>query len=94
MNGSKRNIGSDFAKVDAHVVQPEEYDELPEITDEMMERAVFTRNAAELNSFVGSQSPPLLRLEGDVAWALQATGAGWEQRGNAVIREWLKRKRA
>ncbi|HEX8416627.1 MAG TPA: hypothetical protein VF641_03395 [Methylobacterium sp.] len=49
MPGSKREgshlsaetIGeTDFAKADAHVVQPEEYEELPELTDEMMNRAV------------------------------------------------------
>jgi hypothetical protein len=28
------SFGSDFAKMDAHVIQPEEYDELPELTDE------------------------------------------------------------
>lgn len=82
---------TDFAKVDAHVIQPHEYDELPEITDDMMERAVFTRSAAELDAFVKSQPPPTLRLEGDVAEALRATGSGWEQRSNAALREWLKR---
>lgn len=30
---------TDFARVDAHVIQPEEYDERPELTDAMMERA-------------------------------------------------------
>ena len=94
MSVSKRNIGSDLAKVDAHVIQPEEYDELPEITDEMMERAVFTRNAAELDAFVRSAQRQVLRLDMDVAEALQATGAGWEQRGNTAIREWLRKESA
>jgi hypothetical protein len=30
---------TDFARVDAHVIQAEEYEELPEPTDAMMERA-------------------------------------------------------
>ncbi|KQP10882.1 hypothetical protein ASF28_07290 [Methylobacterium sp. Leaf99] len=30
---------TDFARVDAHVIQPEEYEELPKLTDAMMERA-------------------------------------------------------
>ena len=34
-------ILSDLAKVDAHEIQPEEYEELPELTDEMMARADF-----------------------------------------------------
>lgn len=39
MKENKKNLGSDLAKVDAHVVQPEEYEELPEWTDEMFDRA-------------------------------------------------------
>ncbi len=37
--GKKRALGSDLKKVDRHVVQPHEYDEVPELTDEMFERA-------------------------------------------------------
>src|SRR5258707_10753237 len=35
----KRVLGSDWKKVDRHVIQPHEYDEVPELTDEMFERA-------------------------------------------------------
>ncbi len=37
--GSLPKIGSDLARVDAHVIQPEEYDELPEPTDEELATA-------------------------------------------------------
>jgi len=33
MNAKLQNLGSDLAKVDAHTVQADEYDELPELTD-------------------------------------------------------------
>ena len=40
MNASKRpshrSLGSDLAKVAAHVIQPEEHEELPELTDDML----------------------------------------------------------
>lgn len=40
MNASKtasaRSLGSDLAKVDAHRIGASEYDELPELTDDMM----------------------------------------------------------
>ena len=36
-----RKLGSDLARVDAHVIQPHEYDELPEITDEMLAVAIW-----------------------------------------------------
>jgi hypothetical protein len=39
MTEKNRALGSDLKKVDRHVIQPHEYDEVPELTDEMMERA-------------------------------------------------------
>jgi hypothetical protein len=39
MSAKKRVLGSDLRKVDRHVVQPHEYDEIPELTDEFFERA-------------------------------------------------------
>lgn len=35
---SRRSLGSDLKRVDAHVVQRQEYDELPELTDDMLAR--------------------------------------------------------
>jgi uncharacterized protein (DUF4415 family) len=39
MNESKHVLGSDLSKIDAHVIQPDEYEEIPELTDEFFERA-------------------------------------------------------
>jgi hypothetical protein len=39
MAAKKRVLGSDLKKVDRHVIQPHEYDEAPELTDEFFERA-------------------------------------------------------
>ena len=35
----RRVLGSDLRKVDRHIVQPHEYEEIPELTDEFFERA-------------------------------------------------------
>jgi len=35
-------------KVDAHIISQEEYDELPELTDEMFERASYKRAGVEI----------------------------------------------
>jgi hypothetical protein len=35
----KRDIGSDLERIDRHVVQPHEYEEIPELTDDFFERA-------------------------------------------------------
>jgi hypothetical protein len=37
---SRRTPKSDLRKVDAHVVRPHEYKELPELRESMLERAV------------------------------------------------------
>src|SRR6202040_2863820 len=34
MTERKRALGSDLAKADAHVITPEEYEEIPELTDD------------------------------------------------------------
>ena len=36
---SRHSLKSDLARVDAHVVKAEEYEELPELTDDMLARA-------------------------------------------------------
>lgn len=38
-HASRRSLKSDLARVDAHSVKPEEYKELPELTEEMLARA-------------------------------------------------------
>ncbi|MCD0423880.1 hypothetical protein [Rhodopseudomonas sp. BR0M22] len=39
MPAKMRALGSDLKKVDAHVITPEEYEEIPELTDEWFARA-------------------------------------------------------
>lgn len=88
---------TDFAKVDAHVVQPHEYDELPELTDEMMARADVYRNGVLVRR--GRGRPPkadakrqvTLRLDPDVLERLRASGPGWQVRVNEALRAWLDR---
>ena len=75
---SRRTLGSDLKRVDAHVIKPEEYDELPELTDEMLGRAVLKKagrprspNPRQLIS---------LRLPPEVIARWRATGPGWQTR--------------
>lgn len=49
---SRRTSTSDLKQVDRHVIAPAEFDELPELTDEMLDRAVVN---------VGGQLSPLDR---------------------------------
>ena len=42
-HASPRTLGSDLVRVDAHVVKPVEYKELPELTDDLLSRAVVNK---------------------------------------------------
>jgi len=77
-NASRRSLGSDLARVDAHVIQPEEYEELPEWTDEMLARAVLKRRGRPI-----SRNPKkliTLRLPANVIEKWRASGPGWQTR--------------
>lgn len=73
---------TDFAKMDAHVIQPHEYDELPELTDEMMARGVRGDGAELVRRARGRPPKPdakqqvTLRLDPDVLDRLRASGPG------------------
>ena len=41
MKKNPKKYGSDFAKFDKHILEPEEYDEAPELTDEALDRGKF-----------------------------------------------------
>jgi hypothetical protein len=41
MNAKSKNIKSNLKKIDSHHIQSDEYDDLPELTDEMMDRATY-----------------------------------------------------
>jgi len=77
-NASHRSLGSDLAKVAAHVIQPEEYEELPELTDEMIARGRVNKGGRPR-----SENPKKLisiRLPEDVIQKWRATGPGWQTR--------------
>ncbi len=75
---SRRTLGSNLARVDAHVIKPAEYKELPELTDEMLARAVVKRGGRPR-----SENPRQLislRLPAEVVARWRATGPGWQTR--------------
>lgn len=98
MARKQRAIGSDLARVDAHVIQPEEYDEAPELTEEHFARADMYHGTRLISR--GRGRPPLehpkrqvtVRLDHDVLDRLRATGRGWQGRLNDAVREWLDRR--
>jgi uncharacterized protein (DUF4415 family) len=71
-------LKSDLARVDAHALKREEYDELPELTEEMLARAKVNKGGRPLS--LNPRKLISLRLPADVIERWKATGPGWQTR--------------
>jgi hypothetical protein len=76
---SRRSLKSNLKVVDAHIIQAEEYEELPELTEDMLTSATVKNKGGRPLS-----TNPLklisLRLPSDVIARWKATGPGWQTR--------------
>lgn len=75
---SPHTLGSDLERVDVHVIQAQEYDELPELTDQMLGRGQVNKGGRPR-----SENPKKLislRLPAQVIEVWRATGPGWQTR--------------
>lgn len=97
MKKSKRSIGSDLKKVDAHVITPEEYKEIPEWTDEMFAAAdlyhgkkLIKRGRPRVENPKKSIS---IRLSDHVINKFKEigrkTGEGYQTKISKVLEEWV-----
>jgi uncharacterized protein (DUF4415 family) len=95
MPANKRAISTDLDKLDAHEIRPEEYDDIPELSDEWFEKAELRYGDRVLRR--GRGRPPLdnpkkhvsLRLDQEVVARFRADGPGWQSRINAALRRHL-----
>lgn len=74
----RRSLKSDMARVDAHKVRSEEYEELPELTEDMLARAKVNKGGRPLSP--NPRKLISLRLPADVIERWKATGPGWQTR--------------
>lgn len=75
---SRRSLGSDLRRVDAHVIRKGEYRELPELTEDMIARGRVNKGGRPR-----SENPRKLisiRLPEKVIERWRATGPGWQTR--------------
>lgn len=75
---SRRTLKSDLARVDAHVVRRSEYEELPELTAEMLARAKVKKGGRPRSP--NPRQLISLRLPPEVVARWRATGPGWQTR--------------
>lgn len=75
---SRRTLKSDLARVDVHVVQPSEYKDLPELSEEMLARATLKKGGRPRSA--NPRQLISLRLPAEVIARWRATGPGWQTR--------------
>ena len=91
MSGNKRALGSNLNKVDAHIITPEEYEEIPELTEEWFAKADLydgTRLVRRGRPHKEAPKVPVkIRLDADLVERLRSTGPGWQTRINETLRQ-------
>jgi uncharacterized protein (DUF4415 family) len=98
MNAKSKSIKSNLKKVDAHTIKPEEYDDLPELTDEMFERAVYKVGGIEKPAprrrgpqKAATKTAVYLRLPPKVVDYFKSEGAGWQTKMGYALEDWMKK---
>jgi len=96
MKKKSRGFKSDFAKVDSISARPDA--ELPEVTDEMLDRAVYSVGDTVLPrprprgrpKGSGKKVSITMRIDREVVERFRENGQGWQTRMNTALREWLE----
>jgi uncharacterized protein (DUF4415 family) len=91
MTEKKRATHTDLKKLDAHVIRHEEYEDIPELSEEWFAKATFQINGVPVPRGRPRSANPKqhvnLRLDPDVLEYFQAGGVGWQTRINAALRK-------
>ncbi len=98
MTGKQRALGSDLQKVDRHVIQPHEYDEVPELTADMIERGDLYHGSRLVRRGRPKSADPkqqiTLRLDAAVLRWFQESGPGYQSRIGAALKSHMTRRKA
>jgi len=89
MTENKRAIATDLKRLDAHVIQPDEYDDAPELTDKQLAEADLYEGEKLIRRgrppTAARKLPVKLRLDPVVIEYFRASGPGWQTRINATL---------
>lgn len=75
---SRRSLGSDLKRVDAHKISRKEYQELPELNEAMLARASVRRGGRPVSA--NPRKLISLRIPASSLARWKASGAGWQTR--------------
>ena len=75
---SRRTLTSDLEQIDAHHIASHKYEELPELTEDMLARAKLKKGGRPLSA--SPRKSISLRLPPEVIERWRATGPGWRTR--------------
>ena len=75
---SRRSLKSDLSRVDSHAVKAREYEDLPELTAEMLARATVRKGGRPVSA--NPRKLITIRLPADVLARWKSTGPGWQTR--------------
>jgi|SRR5438270_5272009 len=94
MSGKKGATQTNWAKVDAYVLGPKDYEEIPEQTGEDFARGVLHIGGVPVPrgrpKSARPKQPVSLRLDADVIAHFRRAGRGWQSRINRVLRKAAK----
>ena len=82
---SARTLRSDLKRVDRHEIKANEYDDLPELSDEMLRRGTIKRAGRPVAADPRRQVT--IRLPESVLAAWRASGPGWQTRMAQLLSE-------
>jgi uncharacterized protein (DUF4415 family) len=96
---------TDWNTVDAHIIAEHEYDEAPELIDEMLAIAEVSKGETLIHAGNGPLTKALrgrpksrnpkeqrsVRFSPEVLDYFRATGKGWQTRMDEALKEWIAR---
>jgi uncharacterized protein (DUF4415 family) len=94
MTENKRTTDAELKRIDEHVITPEEYEEIPELTEEDFARGVWHIGGKPVRGRPKAANPKeavSLRQSPKVLKHFRAGGRGWQTRINAALEAYVAR---
>jgi uncharacterized protein (DUF4415 family) len=94
MSEKPKNTELDWSKFDAHIITQDEYEEIPELTDEQIAQAdLYNGTKLIQRGRPKSENNKVLlsvRYSREVVEYFKSTGEGWQTRMDEALKEWVK----